>query len=93
VILGITVPGDIASLSASGKFLEVPLLVGNTAQESDIFIVETQLLQFGGSIPVVTQVVSDALTEVRQINFHYFIHLLTVVTLACFCLSSSDNCE
>lgn len=43
----------------------MPLLVGNTAQEGDIFVVEAEQLSLGFDIPVATQLLSDAVTAVR----------------------------
>ena len=62
--LGITIFADTNARSAAGNFLRVPLLVGNTAQEGDIFVVASEQLSLGFDVPIVTQVAADALTEV-----------------------------
>ena len=60
---GITYFSDTTARSAVGEFLKVPLLIGNTAQEGDIFVVALEDLSLGGSIPGLTQVGSDEVTD------------------------------
>lgn len=61
----ITIFGDTAARAAAGNFLHVPLLSGSVAQEEDIFLVAAQQLSPGITIPVVTEILSDAITQVR----------------------------
>ncbi|KAF8521224.1 carboxylesterase [Hysterangium stoloniferum] len=60
---GITIPLNASALSSAGRFLNVPMLIGNTAQEGDIFIVAGQLSSSNFTVPVVTQVAADAVTS------------------------------
>ena len=62
-LLGITFFSDTNARSAAGEFLKVPLLVGSNAQEGDIFVVALEDLTLGGSIPGLTQVGSDEVTD------------------------------
>ncbi|KAF8576376.1 carboxylesterase [Ramaria rubella] len=60
----ITFPSDINARSSAGEFLKVPLLIGNTANEGDIFIIASDEASNEVEIPVLTQIASDAVTEV-----------------------------
>ncbi|XP_006461398.1 hypothetical protein AGABI2DRAFT_178570 [Agaricus bisporus var. bisporus H97] len=63
VIDNITVFGDVASRVAAGNFLKVPLLVGSTEHEGDIFVVGEELLSpLGFAQPLVTELSADLLT-------------------------------
>ncbi|KAF8521222.1 carboxylesterase [Hysterangium stoloniferum] len=61
---GITFFSDATDRSAAGNFLHVPLLVGNTKQEGDIFVVAVEQLDLGFDIPGLTTLGSDAVTKV-----------------------------
>jgi len=63
-LLGVTFFSDITQRSAAGHFLRVPLLVGNTKQEGDIFVVAAEQLDLGFDIPFVTELGADAVTKV-----------------------------
>ncbi|KZO94182.1 alpha/beta-hydrolase [Calocera viscosa TUFC12733] len=60
---GQTLFSDVPSRSADGNFLKVPFLVGTNADEGDIFVVAAEQEDFNFTIPVVTTVLSDAITE------------------------------
>ncbi|EKM81263.1 hypothetical protein AGABI1DRAFT_127276 [Agaricus bisporus var. burnettii JB137-S8] len=63
VIDNITVFGDVASRVAAGNFLKVPLLVGSTQHEEDIFVVAEELLPPSSfAQPLVTELSADLLT-------------------------------
>lgn len=50
---------------AAGNFLKVPLLVGSTEHEGDIFVVGEELLSpLGFAQPLVTELSADLLTYV-----------------------------
>jgi hypothetical protein len=70
--IGITHFSDTDARSAAGHFLRVPLLVGNTAQEGDIFIVSAEQLSLGFNIPVLSQALGDAVTQVRTVSFAHY---------------------
>lgn len=58
--------GDVASRVAAGNFLKVPLLVGSTQHEEDIFVVAEELLPPSSfAQPLVTELSADLLTYVR----------------------------
>lgn len=59
----ITVFADYAARAASGNFLKVPLFIGSNENEGDIFIIAQELLTLGFAPPVVTQLLSDAVTQ------------------------------
>jgi len=60
----ITIFGDTADRAASGKFLKVPLLVGSTQHEGDIFVLDAELLSpLGFAPPVVTELSADLQTH------------------------------
>ncbi|KAF8886035.1 carboxylesterase [Infundibulicybe gibba] len=59
----ITVFADTQARSAVGNFLHVPLLVGSTAQEGDIFLVSAELAAIGITLPGLTTDLSDILTQ------------------------------
>ncbi|EJU02413.1 carboxylesterase [Dacryopinax primogenitus] len=61
---GQTIFSDVSTRSSNGEFLKVPFLVGNNANEGDIFAVAFEEGDFGNTIPVATTVLSDAVTEV-----------------------------
>ncbi|KAF9002936.1 carboxylesterase [Cyathus striatus] len=63
VIDGITAFSDVQARSQSGHFLHVPLLIGNTAQEFDIFLVSAELLANGTVVPGLTETLSDSMTQ------------------------------
>jgi hypothetical protein len=67
--IGITVFADTDARSATGHFLRVPLLVGNTAQEGDVFVVVTEQVGLGFNIPGLSQALGDAVTQVRTVLF------------------------
>ncbi|PFH49723.1 hypothetical protein AMATHDRAFT_147073 [Amanita thiersii Skay4041] len=58
----ITIFTDTAARGAAGNFLRVPLLGGTTAQEGDIFVLVSELLELGIAIPGVTQTASEFTT-------------------------------
>ncbi|KAH9485648.1 Para-nitrobenzyl esterase [Psilocybe cubensis] len=60
----ITIFSDIASRSAAGNFLKVPVLGGSTLNEGDIFTVASQLISPSGvALPFVTEILSDIQTQ------------------------------
>ncbi|KAF5354819.1 hypothetical protein D9756_005708 [Leucocoprinus leucothites] len=60
----ITIFRDTAARAAAGNFLRVPLLVGSTQHEGDIFVVGTELLSpLGFAPPFVTELAADLQTE------------------------------
>ena len=54
---------DYETRAASGNFLKVPLFIGTTQNEGDIFIVAQEEVSLGFTVPVVTQTLSDYLTQ------------------------------
>jgi len=57
--------GDVNTRAASGNFLKVPLLVGSTANEGDIFAVGAEVLSpLGFAPPFVTELTADLLTQI-----------------------------
>lgn len=63
-IKGITRFSDAKQRAATGNFLHVPLLSGSNENEADLLVVATQLLLTGAVVPIVTQALADAVTEV-----------------------------
>ncbi|KZT60905.1 carboxylesterase [Calocera cornea HHB12733] len=61
---GQTIFSDVSSRSSNGEFLKVPFLLGNNANEGDIFVVAFEEGDFGTTIPLATTALSDAVTEV-----------------------------
>jgi len=61
---GQTIFSDVSTRSSDGNFLKVPFLVGNNANEGDIFVVAFEEGDFGTTIPIATTALSDALTEI-----------------------------
>ncbi|KIJ50898.1 hypothetical protein M422DRAFT_158875, partial [Sphaerobolus stellatus SS14] len=61
---GITFFSDLTARSAAGDFLKIPLLVGNTRQEGDIFIAAVEQLDLGTDIPGLTELGGVAVTKV-----------------------------
>lgn len=61
---GVTVFEDTATRAANGNFLQVPLLGGTTANEIDVFQVDTELITIGFVPPVLTELISDISTLV-----------------------------
>ena len=61
---GITFFSDYNTRSANGQFLKVPFLVGNNANEGDVFAVAAEELALSFTVPVATQVLSDLITQV-----------------------------
>lgn len=61
---GITFFSDVTDRSSQGNFLRVPLLVGNTNQEGDIFVVSAEQTGLGFDIPGVTELGSSIVTKV-----------------------------
>ncbi|GLB37854.1 putative type-B carboxylesterase lipase family protein [Lyophyllum shimeji] len=55
----ITFFSDTDARFAAGNFLHVPLLIGTTADEWDITVVDSELLTLGYSLPVVTELLAD----------------------------------
>jgi len=67
-LLDITIFSDTTARASAGKFLKVPLLVGSTQNEGDIFIVGAELLSsLGFAPPFVTELGADLQTEVRHL--------------------------
>ncbi|KZT60906.1 alpha/beta-hydrolase [Calocera cornea HHB12733] len=54
---GQTIFSDVASRSSNGQFLKVPFLLGNNANEGDIWVVEIEEEHFGTTLPIATTVV------------------------------------
>jgi hypothetical protein len=65
---GITFFSDLTARSAAGNFLKIPLLVGNTRQEGDIFVVAAEQLSLGLDIPGLTEIGADLVTEVTILS-------------------------
>ncbi|KAF8058783.1 carboxylesterase [Lyophyllum atratum] len=61
--VGISLFSDTSARSANGNFLRVPLLGGTTAQEGDIFIVGAEDEASGITVPLLTELLSDLLTQ------------------------------
>lgn len=61
---GITFFSDVTDRSSQGNFLRVPMLVGNTNQEGDIFVVGAEQTGLGVDIPGVTTLASPLVTKV-----------------------------
>jgi hypothetical protein len=61
---GITFFNDYDSRSANGQFLKVPFLVGNNANEGDVFAVGAELLVRNVTSPAATQILSNLITQV-----------------------------
>ncbi|KAF9012651.1 carboxylesterase [Cyathus striatus] len=59
----ITFFSDPDKRSADGNFLRVPMLGGSTLNEMDVFLVAQQLVAKGFTVPVITEIVSDATTQ------------------------------
>ncbi|KAF9012652.1 carboxylesterase, partial [Cyathus striatus] len=59
----ITVFTDMQTRINNGNFLKVPLLGGTTQHEDDVFIVAQQLVAKGFTVPVITEIVSDSITQ------------------------------
>jgi hypothetical protein len=59
----ITVFADYAARAASGNFLKAPLFIGSNENEGDIYIIAQELLTLGVAPPVVTQLLSDVVTQ------------------------------
>ena len=91
--LDITIFADTDARSAAGNFLRVPLLVGNTAQEGDVFIVAAERLSLGFDIPILTPAAADAVTQVIILFYFIFFHSITKKIYAGgFRLSFWNNC-
>ncbi|PFH49721.1 hypothetical protein AMATHDRAFT_178364 [Amanita thiersii Skay4041] len=60
----ITIFADTVTRGATGNFLRVPLLGGTNAQEGDIFVLISELLETGIAIPGITQTASEFTTLV-----------------------------
>jgi len=74
IFLDITIFSDTAARAAAGNFLKVPLLVGSTQNEGDIFVVGAELLSpLGFAPPLVTELAADLETEVwyLRVDFKY----------------------
>lgn len=63
-LIDITFLANTTDLSTAGDFLRVPLLIGSTAQEGDIFVVAAEQLSIGSTLPIATQELSGAITSV-----------------------------
>jgi hypothetical protein len=59
-----TVPKNLTSRASEGRFLRVPLLTGNNAQEGDIFIAGQQILLNGTIDPTTFYPLSEIRTRV-----------------------------
>jgi hypothetical protein len=60
----VTIHYDTTARAAAGKFLKVPLMVGSTAEEADIYTYPTHMKNYGGIVPGVFQMQADAATLV-----------------------------
>ncbi|KJA28805.1 hypothetical protein HYPSUDRAFT_196967 [Hypholoma sublateritium FD-334 SS-4] len=60
VLDNVTIHEDFQARADKGNLLRVPLLVGSTAHEEDIFLVARQLSTTGLIIPALTEIYSDA---------------------------------
>lgn len=56
---------DYPTRSAAGNFLQVPLLIGSTQNEGDIFVVGLEETTLGFTVPVITGLLSDVVTQVK----------------------------
>lgn len=50
---------DTQTRAANGNFMHVPLLGGTTANEVDVFQLDTELITIGFAPPVLTELISD----------------------------------
>ncbi|KAH6910378.1 carboxylesterase [Coprinopsis sp. MPI-PUGE-AT-0042] len=62
VVDNVTVHYDTIARAAEGKFLKVPLMIGSTAEEADIYTYPTHLRNYGGVVPGLFQMQADAAT-------------------------------
>ncbi len=62
-----TIFSDTRTRAAAGNFLHVPMLTGTAANEGDIFIVAEELLTLGFTVPGVTTVASNVVTQVKLV--------------------------
>lgn len=63
----VTIYSDTIARAAAGKFLKVPLMVGSTAEEADIYTYPTHVKNYGGVVPGVFQMQADVATLVRTL--------------------------
>jgi len=63
LLLGITFFSDILSRALAGKFLPLPVMVGNTLKDGDVFVAGLEQLDFGFKIPLITRLASDLMTK------------------------------
>ncbi|KAF9463605.1 carboxylesterase [Collybia nuda] len=56
---------NISARSTTGNFLQVPLLVGSTQHEADIFVVALEENILGFPVPVITEQLSDIMTQLQ----------------------------
>uniref|UniRef100_A0A8H7Y3H9 Carboxylic ester hydrolase n=1 Tax=Psilocybe cubensis TaxID=181762 RepID=A0A8H7Y3H9_PSICU len=66
LIDGVTIFDDNPARLANGNFLKVPLLGGTTANEDDVFQLDTELITLGFAPPVLTEMISDINTLVEE---------------------------
>ncbi|KAH6910326.1 carboxylesterase [Coprinopsis sp. MPI-PUGE-AT-0042] len=62
VIDNVTIHHDIIARAAAGNFLKVPLMIGSTAEEADVYVYPTHLKNYGGIVPGIFQMQADATT-------------------------------
>jgi len=68
LLTGITFFSDLTQRSAAGNFLKIPLLVGNTRQEGDIFVVAAEQMDLGTDVPGLTEIGGDVVTKVNCVT-------------------------
>lgn len=88
LLSGFTEFPDTTNRSAAGNFLKVPVLIGNNADEGDVFETATELLQFNKTNPLLTFPVADLLTAVGSLFI--FWTLLTYSTQVAFSCPASQ---
>lgn len=64
----ITVFTDVGARLATGNFLKVPLLAGSNQHEGDVAVAVQEDLVLGTTLPVVSELISDIMTQVIRFN-------------------------
>lgn len=84
----ITVFTDVGARLAAGKFLKVPLLAGSNQHEGDVAVAVQEDLVLGTTLPVVSELISDIMTQVIRFNTLFQHNNLTLSLSARLHLSS-----
>lgn len=59
---------DNPARAAAGQFLKVPMMMGTTTNEEDVFTVAQELVEVGHVIPVLSELMSDIVTTVSLLS-------------------------